>query len=207
MPYASPPGSDLPGSKATASTVTSTACPAVCTVRGAPARNLRYWVFGRSTALARIAMATWLPAAGSTTQCSPRSVVRPSRTFHSRAPASQPRIGPSESIVAFHRFGQTRQGPITNASWTATPPSGSGRPTVIWSWICFFVCGGSGRCRRANLQREFGSLAWVVGGTGVAHRHRGYGRVLLGRPHRGELAAGAGAELRNQREHVVCRGR
>jgi hypothetical protein len=83
------------------------------------------WDFGHRVArrpktTARIAIVTWLPAAGSMTQCSARSVPRPSRRFHSWAPASRPTRGPNASIVAFHSFGQARRGSTVNASCRAT---------------------------------------------------------------------------------------
>lgn len=42
----------------------------------------------------------------------------------------QPQIDPSESILAFHRFGRPRRGPTAKAIWTTAPPSGSSRPPV-----------------------------------------------------------------------------
>jgi hypothetical protein len=85
---------------------------------------------------ARIAMMTSCPTAGSATPCNPRSVTRPSRALGSRASVLRPRMGPSKSIVTFHRFGQASLGPTTNDSCRAMPPSGSGRAAAIWSRIC-----------------------------------------------------------------------
>ena len=44
--------------------------------------------------------------------------------------------------MGFHRFGQQRPGPTTNANCRHTPPSGNTRPAPTWSWIC---------CRNARV--------------------------------------------------------
>src|SRR5712691_13050278 len=55
--------------------------------------------------------------------------------FHSCAPSSRPSIGPSASMVGFHRLGHVRPGPTVKAICRITLPSGRGVAAATWSLI------------------------------------------------------------------------
>jgi hypothetical protein len=72
---------------------------------------------------------------GSAVRCMPSSVILPSSGCQARPGRVCPRIGPSESIVGFHRFSQFLPGPTTKASSSLTGPAGSSAATATAAWM------------------------------------------------------------------------